>query len=311
MDPAHTRDPEELPRALLHVHERHMRATGPAPGGDGRLALRPGAAVVIFGNGVVHHVGAPGPGDTGARGKGRGVRTAVPVGDGKGAPGHGPARQSLARLSYGFCTRHLVPAGESEIAPLLTKFRYSIIPFMINRRQVGVCSATFDVDGGAIDDPDPKGLIDAVMSEVWPIEDERCAGQLGRLPRHDRGPERCRGAADIAGFVAGLGDGDGPRGRLDTAFVSPPLMRSLRREPGEEGYENVMRAAGVSIISSQSVPEGTMYVTSSLDGPVFINGPTVLRREGDRLVVARYCASHGPTGDAPGRESGLAMRVDR
>lgn len=302
MDPAHTRDPEELPRALLHVHERHKRATDQAPGGDGRLALCSGAAAVIFGNGVVHHVGAPGTG--------RGIRTTVPMGNEKGAHGPNPARQSTARLSYGFCTKHLVPTSESEIAPLLTKFRYSIIPFMINRRQVGVCSATFDVDGGAIDDPDPKGLIDGVMAEVWPIEDERCAEQLGRLPQHNRGLGGCRGAADIAEFVAGLGGG-GSWGRLDTAFVSPSLMRSLGREPGREGYENVLRAAGVSIISSQSVPEGMMYVTSSLHGPVFINGPTVLRREGDRLVVARYCASHGPTRDAPCRGSGLAVRVDR
>ena len=69
--------------------------------------------------------------------------------------------------------------------------------------------------------------------------------------------------------------------------------------------------AGVSVISGEAVPEGTMYVTSSRRGPVFVNGPTVMRREGGRLVVARYCAAHGPEGGAPGRGPGFALGAGR
>jgi len=291
MNPAHTRDPEELPRALHHVHARHRAAAD----ADGRLALRQGAAAVILGNGVVHHVGAPG---------GRGIRTSVPE-----APpeADGAARQPLAPMSHGLCTMSLVPMDESRIAPLLRTSRRSIIPFMINQRQVGACSETLDVDAGALEDPDPRRLIEGVMPKVRQIEDACCAEQLARLPPHDADPKRCKSAADVARLVAGLGGG--AHGTLDTAFVSPSLMASLGR--GQGGYENVLRAAGVSVISGEAVPEGTMYVTSSRRGPVFVNGPTVMRREGGRLVVARYCAAHGPEGGAPGRGPGFALGAGR
>lgn len=308
MNPAHTRDPEELPRAILHVHRKHMGATGPPRGGDGRLALRPGAAAVVFGNGVVHHVGAPDAAAGGSKGAPRGLRTTVPKPK-DGGTDLEAARQPMAPLSHGFRTKHLVPTNHVEVVPHLAAFHYNIIPFTVNQRQASVCSATFAVDGEAMDSDDPRGLLGAIVPGVWELENSRCVEQLGSLLWHDRTLESCAGAEDIARFAEKLDAGTGDPARLDTAFVSPALMDLLARKGGPQDYENVIRGHGMSIICGEGVPEGTMYVTSSLCGPVFVNGPTVMRREEDALVIARYCATHEPVGGEPGESPGFAVAV--
>ena len=308
MNPAHTRDPEELPRALLHVHRLHRGAVDPSPGRDGRLALRRGASAVILGNGVVHHVGAPGTEARGAKGEPRGVRTTVSRPQ-DGDPDLATVRQHVAHLSYGFHAMHLVPMDEARMAILLSSSRHSIIPFMAGQRQAGVYSATFTVDDGALEDPSPRQFIGDIMSEVWPLEDSRCLDYLGGLLPHEASLGGHVGPEDVAGLVDGLNGGDSSPARLDTAFVSPSLLDPARRGQARTGHENVLRCAGVSIISSDGVPEGEMYVISSHRGPVFINGPTVIHCGEGELAVARYCAVHGPLDGTPGQGRGFRVTV--
>jgi len=306
VSPAHTRDPEELPRAILHVHRQHMGAAGPSRGGDGRLALRPGAVAVVFGNGAVHHVGAPGTAAGGSKGAPRGLRTTVP-GPKDGGTGLEAARPPMARLSHGFRTMHLVPTNGRVAAAMLASSRHNIIPFMLGQRQAGVYPAEFAVDSSTLDDPDPKGLIDAIMSLVWPLEDSRCRERLEDLLPREMPIGDCGRPEDVADLVGRLGKGADPPVRLDTAFVSPALFARL--DPGDSrmDYENVLRCGETSIISSGEVPEGTVYVTSSHHGPVFINGPTVIRREEGALAVARYCAAYEPAGGTSAQSPGFAV----
>ncbi len=310
VNPAHTRDPEELPRAILHVHRLHMEATGPSRDKDGRLALRPGAAAVIFGNGVVHHVGAPGAAPDGSKGEPRGMRTTVPN-PRDGGPDLGKARPARVPLSCGFRTKHLVPTNYAGVVPRLAAFHHNIIPFTANRMQASLLSATFAVDGEALDDGDPRRLLDSIVPDVWALEDTHCTEQLGSLLWHDMPLENCASAGAIAKFAMELTAGSGKPPQFDTAFVSPRLMGSLMRRSGSQDYENATQDHGVSIISGEGVPEGTMYVTSSLRGPVFVNGPTVLRREEGALVVSRYCATRAPPGGEPGENPGFAVAVGR
>lgn len=310
MSPARGRDPMELPTALLHVHRSHRMAGGPSQNADARLALRRCAAAVIFGNGVVHSVGAQDARNPGAAGGARGIRTTVQM-PREDDPDMGLVRPRGASLSYGFCARHLVPMDEPVMASLLAASRHNIISYVANWRRVGVCSETFAVDAGSLDSPDPRQFIDGIMSGVLPLEDAHCRGQLERLLRHNIRLTGSRSADGVAQFVRGLEAGMYPPIRLDTAFVSPSLAETMGRGEGQSVYENVLCASGLSIIASDSVPEDTMYVTSSSHSPVFVNGPTVIRHEGEELVIARYCAAHEPM-DGDSRQShGFAVSVGR
>lgn len=134
---------------------------------------------------------------------------------------------------------------------------------------------------------------------MWAHEDGLCHGVLGKL---GEGPEFCYGPEStldtLIEFVQGLNSGRPREVHLDTVFMDTEMHMRLfgqdRRtygrleDPG--AYENMVQMRGMAFIRPKGLHATGAFVTSSAQGPVFVNGPHTARRDRDGLHVTHHCA---------------------
>ena len=157
-----------------------------------------------------------------------------------------------------------------------------------------------------------KGSFDACVylegemeMNMWPWEDRLCLDALGSL---GGGHEFCYGPQStldtLAGFVRDLNSGRPGAIHFDTVFMDIGMHMRLfgqdRRTYGRLGdpsaYENLVQMRGMTFLHPKGMQATDAFVTSSSQGPIFVNGPHTTRCTSSGLDVTHHCALVGPPG---------------
>ncbi|MDD9813976.1 MAG: hypothetical protein OXU37_06925 [Thaumarchaeota archaeon] len=146
-------------------------------------------------------------------------------------------------------------------------------------------------------------------------EDDMCFGLLHGLTTADgMYTYRWNSTLDsLARFVEGLNAPRPSELRLDTVIVNFGMYMTLfgndRRTPGwtagypfydgQLRYKNMSVLDGIVFLYHPEVPHDCAYALSSVQGPVFAHGPSVIDCTSDEIAVTRHCGVVEPPRGLP------------